>query len=157
MDPAVQKALDDTQGGNYRSVSKEFVDMRKALADPADHVTRVTQRLYKLCGSWTSIRAGWCRSTQPRRGRDSLHYGGHSPGGSQANSSHEDILRMMVNQMATPFQVPPPPNFSFLASDWQQWIVGFEQYRGASSLNLMPKAKQVNAFFYIMGTRLMAY
>jgi len=135
MDSAVQKGLDDMQRGIIDSVSKEFADMRKALADQADQVNRVTQRLDNISveAEQVSEQDG---AEEPNLEEVEIHCitedtPPEAPSDSQANSSHEDILRMMVNQKSTPFQVPPPLNVSILASDWQQWIVRFEQYRGA--------------------------
>ncbi|XP_047998796.1 uncharacterized protein K02A2.6-like [Leguminivora glycinivorella] len=48
---------------------------------------------------------------------------------------------------------PPPQPFTFKATDWENWIIRFEQYRETTRLKMLPSETQVNSLLYIMGAQ----
>ena len=50
-------------------------------------------------------------------------------------------------------QIPPPAEFSFVASEWTQWITRYDQFRDAAAMTTLQPTAQVNHFLYVMGEK----
>ena len=68
-------------------------------------------------------------------------------GAAQVPLQLADLLQLLGGGTS----VPPPPQFSFQACDWPEWILRFEQYRSTSNTRLLTSKAQIDHLLYIMG------
>ena len=53
----------------------------------------------------------------------------------------------------TTISVSPPEEFTFIASDWQKWLVRFNRFSTVSELDKRDESYQVATLLYMMGPK----
>lgn len=61
-----------------------------------------------------------------------------------------EMRRLMVMREATP--VPAYETFTFVQSEWNSWITGYEKYREATGIKQLTEKQQINQLLLQMGS-----
>ncbi|KAK3927041.1 hypothetical protein KUF71_015347 [Frankliniella fusca] len=71
----------------------------------------------------------------------------------EEQQKHLQLPATLLQLLGAGSSIPPPEQFTFVASDWPAWIKRYEQYKDSSPVRALPAQSQVNNLLYTMGPK----